>query len=248
MAKSIKQQTGLPFELIFANNCWYNKPLGEGEVFDLRMKAAEHKEEGNKKIRFDAAAILMNTDKKVLATRFRLRLSELVKGKAEPLIAQTEDGRFDEQRKAFTFPRFEFTSDMSTSTTPVHQKNFLLEILEMDPKKPGVSKQFGRTQFCLGDCLKKGATGKIGLFMLGEKNDRKGTFEITQCTARRFYTFLDLQLRNQLNIVPIVGIDFSLANLTFDGVRPLIHTLNSAFQNDYVDALSAICAAYKQHS
>lgn len=65
-------------------------------MFDVRIKAAELKDEGTKKIRFDAAAILLNVDKKVLATRFRLRLSELVKGKPEPLIAQTEDGRYDE--------------------------------------------------------------------------------------------------------------------------------------------------------
>lgn len=68
---------------------------------------------------------------------------------------------------------------MSISATPVHLKNFMLEILEMDPKKPDKSTQFGRTQFCLGDCLKKGPTGKMGLFMLGAKNNRAGIFEIT---------------------------------------------------------------------
>jgi outer membrane protein W len=51
---------------------------------------------------------------------------------------------------------------------------------------------------------------------LDEKNAYKGKFEIGNCSARRFYTFFDLKLRNQLNIVPIIGIDFSLANLTFE--------------------------------
>ena len=52
----------------------------DGELFEVRMKASEFKEEGNKKIRFDAAALLLEVDKKILAKRFRLRLSELIKG------------------------------------------------------------------------------------------------------------------------------------------------------------------------
>lgn len=142
-------------------------------------------------------------------------MSELIKGKPYPMIAQTEDGVFNPEKKAFMFPRFEFTSDLSMSVTPVHYKTFLLEILEIDPKKPDKSKNFGRTQFVLGDCLKLGQTGKIYLFIINDKNQKIGNFEITNCSARRFYTFFDLQLRNQLNIVPIIGIDFSLANLTF---------------------------------
>lgn len=180
-----------------------------------------------KKIRFETTALLLEQDKKTTEKRFRLRLSEIIRGKPHPMIEQSVDGVYNEAKKAFTFPRFDFTSDQSLSDTPVNMKNFLLELLEMDPKNDKKSTRFGRTQFCLGDCLKKGATGKIGLFMLGEKNDRKGTFEITQCSARRFYTFFDLKLRNQLNIVPIIGIDFSLANLTFEQGRPLIHTLKA---------------------
>lgn len=101
----------------------------------------------------------------------------------------------------------------------------MIEIVDFDPSKPDKSRQYGRTQFFMGDCLKKGAAGRTGLFMLGEKNDNRGTFFVSNCSARRFYTFFDLRMRNQLNIVPIIGIDFSLANLTFDGLRPLIHTL-----------------------
>jgi hypothetical protein len=116
----------------------------------------------------------------------------MIKGKPYPLIAQTEDGIFNPEKKAFMFPRFEFTSDLSMSITPVRYKTFLLEILEIDPKKPDKSKNYGRTQFVLGDCLNKGQTGKIYLFMLNEKNQQIGSFEITNSSARRFYTFFDL--------------------------------------------------------
>lgn len=56
-------------------------------MFEVRLKASELKEEGNKKIRFDATAVIANPDKKTPTKRFRLRLSELIKGKPEPLIA-----------------------------------------------------------------------------------------------------------------------------------------------------------------
>jgi len=104
-------------------------------------------------------------------------------------------------------------------------KTFVLEIFEKDQKNPAKERLFGKTQFLMRDALRKGNTGRISLFILDEKNNYKGKFEISNCSCRRFYTFFDLHLRNQLNIVPIIGIDFSLANLTFDGTRPLIHTL-----------------------
>jgi hypothetical protein len=57
---------------------------------------------------------------------------------------------------------------------------------------------------------------KITLFILDEKNRYKGKFEVNNCSAKRYYTFFDLVFKNQLNIVPIIGVDFSMANLTFN--------------------------------
>ena len=70
----------------------------------------------------------------------------------------------------------------------------------------------------LRDALAKSddSKGKVTLFILDEKNRYKGKFEVGSCTARRYYTFFDLVFRNQLNIVPIIGVDFSMANLTFN--------------------------------
>jgi hypothetical protein len=48
--------------------------------------------------------------------------------------------------------------------------------------------------------------------------------------------------------VPIIGIDFSLANLTFEAGRPLIHTLKPGEQNDYVDTLTSLFSAFSQYS
>jgi hypothetical protein len=47
-----------------------------------------------------------------------------------------------------------------------------------------------------------------------------------------------------LEIVPIVAVDFSLANLTFDD-RKCIHTVNEDNINEYRDMLTAISKAYR---
>ena len=48
----------------------------------------------------------------------------------------------------------------------------------------------------------------------GKKN--RGQFHFKNASLRNHYTFIDLHVKNGLNIVPVVGVDFSLANLTFD--------------------------------
>ena len=86
--------------------------------------------------------------------------------------------------------------------------------MEVDKKKK--NKFVGKTQFMMRDALRKGHTSKYQLFILDEKNNFKGSIEILNCSARHYYSYFDLLLKSQLNIVPIVSIDFSLANLTFD--------------------------------
>jgi hypothetical protein len=97
-------------------------------------------------------------------------------------------------------------------------KTLVIEILETDKKDAKKVKIVGKTQFLLRDALAKSddSKGKVTLFILDEKNRYKGKFEVGNCTARRYYTFFDLVFRNQLNIVPIIGVDFSMANLTFN--------------------------------
>lgn len=42
-----------------------------------------------------------------------------------------------------------------------------------------------------------------------------GQVILRNCSLRKFYTFLDLHVKNELNIVPIFAVDYSMANLTF---------------------------------
>lgn len=55
---------------------------------------------------------------------------------------------------------------------------------------------------------------------------------------------MDLYINNSLNIIPIIAIDFSLANLTFDESQYCIHTLKEGAPNDYIDCLSSVFKAF----
>jgi hypothetical protein len=50
-----------------------------------------------------------------------------------------------------------------------------------------------------------------------------------------------------LEIVPIVAVDFSMSNLTFDD-RKCIHTVNEDNQNEYRDLISSVSRAFRQIS
>lgn len=98
------------------------------------------------------------------------------------------------------------------------------------------------------DALKKGHTGIMTLFILDEKSRFVGKMDITNCSSRKFYSFLDLKTRNLLNVVPIVGVDYSLANLTFDEGQYCIHTLKEGAPNDYISALKGVIRSFTPYS
>lgn len=83
-------------------------------------------------------------------------------------------------------------------------------------------------------------------------NDEKGKprfrMYIQKFSIKQHYTFMDLYTKNSLNIVPIIGVDFSLANLTFDDAQHCIHTVKEDKPNDYVSALQAVTRAYNYFS
>jgi hypothetical protein len=59
---------------------------------------------------------------------------------------------------------------------------------------------------------------------------------------------LELSVKNKLNLVPVVAVDYSLANLTFDENCYCLHTLKAGAENDYVEVLSHIQNAFAKFS
>lgn len=55
---------------------------------------------------------------------------------------------------------------------------------------------------------------------------------------------MNLIADNLLEIVPLIGVDYSMANLTFDE-RKCIHTVNEDRPNEYRDLMQAITKSFK---
>lgn len=93
------------------------------------------------------------------------------------------------------------------------------------------------------------AHNKSILFPIADsKGKNKGYVKIKNCTVRNFYTFLDLHIRNNLNIVPIIAVDYSLANLTFDERGYCLHSLKPGQPNDYIDVLKLVYESFQKFS
>lgn len=75
------------------------------------------------------------------------------------------------------------------------------------------------------EVLEKARTNHLSFEVKDESGKVVGTLDMKDCSLRNFHTFLDLHIKNGLNLVPIVAVDFSLANLTFDESQYCIHTL-----------------------
>ena len=155
------------------------------------MKASEAKDDILQKIRFETSVELNDKGRKVGLKHLYLRINELVMGKTQSLFEQEERAEFDADTGTFRFPRFEFMSDQTKSRVPVPMKNFVLEVVEKDPKNPKKQKVLGSTLFLMRDALNKGYSGRLSLFLLDEKNRYLGKIEIHQCSARRYYSFFD---------------------------------------------------------
>lgn len=96
--------------------------------------------------------------------------------------------------------------------------------------------------------FEKGRSCGFSLNLTDEKEKAKGELEFRHCSLRNFHTFLDLHIKNGLNLVPIIAVDFSLANLTFDENQYCIHTLKPGAPNDYIVALRRIGKCFKYFS
>lgn len=141
------------------------------------------------------------------------------------------------------------TNIMQKNGIEVRKKTLSLEVIETPSiEYPEVRRIHGKTKFCIKDCIEKAATQTgVKLFILNEKNKYVGKINIFNFTARRYYTFFDLVFKNQLNLVPIVAVDFSMANLKMDDAS-VLHTLKPGVQNDYVEALKGIHEAFAPFS
>lgn len=74
-----------------------------------------------------------------------------------------------------------------------------------------------------------------------------GNLMISEASIQPCFSFLDFKIHRGVNIVPIIAVDYSLSNLTFDDQK-CIHSLKKGANNDYLTVIEHITNAYKNIS
>jgi hypothetical protein len=108
---------------------------------------------------------------------------------------------------------------------------------------------WGESVVSLKDLITQSVHGELGYTLYEEgkmsKSAARGTLVIGRCQVRKFYSFIELHVKNGLNIVPIVAIDYSLANLTFEENNLCLHSLKPGGPNDYIQVLKSVAKAFQ---
>ena len=178
-------------------------------------------------------------------------------------IMECEDlATFNEDDQQHVFPNVSFLSSLleSTSCTPLYDKTLMIEIYEtffdklkskvkvQPPKTVRKEKFISRGKFSILNAIKFAKSAVYMCYLTDHKRRVNGKFFISNFSLNSHYTFIDLQIKNNLNIVPVVAVDFSLANLTFDESQYCIHTLKEGKPNDYMDCLKSVNKAFNYFS
>ena len=67
--------------------------------------------------------------------------------------------------------------------------------------------------------------GLLQYKLIDNKQKDHGAISLQNQCVQDYFSFLDLVLSANLQLIPIIAVDFSLANLTFDIENKCLHTL-----------------------
>lgn len=133
--------------------------------------------------------------------------------------------------KEFIFTATHFTTDL-LEEGPISNKIIAVQMIEEYIELNKKTKDLEQKERVYGEAIIKmkeicvlHSSGDKTFSIINENKKLKGELLIRNSSLRNFYSFLDLHIKNRLNLVPIVAVDYSLANLTFDENCYCIHTL-----------------------
>lgn len=106
----------------------------------------------------------------------------------------------------------------------------------------------GKASISILDAIMYAKNSVYMVFAYDERGKVRFRLYLKNFSIKQHYTFMDLYIKNSINIVPIIGVDFSLANLTFDDAQHCIHTMREDLPNDYVSCMTAVSKAYQYFS
>lgn len=128
------------------------------------------------------------------------------------------------------------------------------KIIEFEAKEiiPGSQQNAKIKPFCSWLCKVKDLISitdgqVIQKDMLSKSKKVVGNLLLSESTIQPAFSFLDFKIHRGINIVPIIAIDYSLSNLTFDDQK-CIHSLKKGANNDYISVIEHITNAYQNIS
>ena len=201
----------------------------------------QNDEQNPHKIRFDSTMEILNEaeNKKMVDKNFHFFILEechpVIKEKKskqnavvlKPVLDCEHVSIYDPETKLYKFPTVQLISNalqrMENGAINLLDKVLVLEVHEtfFETKKKGeeqVQKErfYCRTKLNLIDGLKFAKDSAYMLYLTDDKKKIKGKLYLDKFSIKSHNSFMDLYMKHSINIVPVIGVDFSLANLTLD--------------------------------
>ena len=123
-------------------------------------------------------------------------------------------------------------------------KNIEFEVREISKSSEVKSKRIGICTAQAKNLLLIQEGDLVQREVLSNSKKLIGTLLFTEGTIQPIFTYLDFKIHLGINIVPIIAIDYSLSNLTFDDQK-CIHSLKKGANNDYLTVIQHITNAYQ---
>jgi hypothetical protein len=99
--------------------------------------------------------------------------------------------------------------------------------------------------------LKYASKSTYTIILSDKKGKPKARLFMREFGIKSLCSFTDLYMKHSLNIVPVIAVDFSLANLTFDDMAQCtgtLHSLKETAPNDYTDAMTTVSRIFRHFS
>ena len=135
-------------------------------------------------------------------------------------------------------------------------KIFVLQVQETTFKKTKHGDQQVETPICQArisiiGLLKYASKGVYTIILSDKKGKPRARLFVRDFGIKSLSTFMDLYTKHSLNIVPVIAVDFSLANLTFDHMAQCtgtLHSLKETAPNDYIEAIMTTSKIFRHFS
>lgn len=149
---------------------------------------------------------------------------------------QNEDGR-----NGYMFNDVVLNTDVFENEN-VTTKKIEFEVVRFKQEKglKKTTKIIGKRRLRLKNIMELRENKAFNIDILDNKGKNIGQLTFHSPSIKPIFTFLDYKVNLNVNIIPVIVIDYSLSNLTFQEDNECIHTLKEGCENLYILALENI--------